>query len=26
MMGMFENMESPRARDIGLVTTKDWPK
>ena len=26
MMGMFENMESPKARDIGLVTTKDWPK
>lgn len=26
MMGMFEKMESPRARDIGLVTTGDWMK
>ena len=26
MMGMFDQMESPRARDIGLVTTRDWTK
>jgi hypothetical protein len=26
MMGMFDKMESPKARDIGLVTTKDWTK
>ncbi len=26
MMGMFENMETPKARDIGLVSTTDWTK
>jgi len=26
MMGMFDKMESPKARDIGLVTTRDWTK
>ncbi len=26
MMGMIDQMESPKARDIGLVTTRDWTK
>jgi hypothetical protein len=26
MMGMIDQMESPKARDIGLVTTTDWTK
>lgn len=26
MMGMFDQMQSPKDRDIGLVTTKDWSK
>jgi len=26
MMGMIDQMQSPKARDIGLVTTTDWTK
>ena len=26
MMGMIDQMQSPKARDIGLVTTRDWTK